>query len=179
MHSNIYFTDIKSHILSHIRSTETSVKLAVSWLTDREIFALLLDKLSNGIAVSLVTRNDYFNNHPQSLPWNDFIIAGGNLRFSRNGEQLHYKFILADDTAVLCTSYNLTCFANGNNRENVMTFSEPAFVNQFVVEHAYLCSTLPLQTHVTPMQWAEVPEDLHGFYKGTLENDARKQNPDF
>jgi len=179
MSSSIYFTDIKNHILSHIRSAETSVKLAVSWLTDREIFALLLDKLSKSVAVSLVTRNDYLNNHSKALPWNDFIAAGGSLRFSRDGEQLHYKFILVDDAAVLCTSYNLTCFANGNNRENVMTFTEPAFVAQFVSEHVYLCSTLPLETQVASMQWAEVPEDLHGFYKGTIENDSRKQNPDF
>src|SRR5215212_1700810 len=132
MAGTVYFEDILTHIRGHISGAGTSVKLAVSWLTDKELFALLMDKLSKGVKVSLVTRNDYLNNHPDALPWNDFIAAGGQLYFSRNGEQLHYKFILADDKEVLCASYNLTCFANGNNRENVMRFTDAGFVSQFV-----------------------------------------------
>jgi phosphatidylserine/phosphatidylglycerophosphate/cardiolipin synthase-like enzyme len=175
MIGSIYFTDIKKHILAHLNSAERSIKLGVSWLTDREIFNLLLQKLTAGIEVSLVTRNDYLNNHPEALEWNDFIKAGGRLYFSRNSEQLHYKFILVDDSSVLCTSYNLTCFANGNNRENVMTFNDTDFVGQFVAEFHYLTSTLPLQTSVERMQLSDVPEELHGFYRNSLENDRAKQ----
>lgn len=175
MTGNIHFSDIKTHIIDHINSAVTSIRLGVSWLTDRELFNLLLDKLADGIDVSLVTRNDYLNNHPDALPWNEFIAAGGMLYFSRNGEQLHYKFILADDRRVLCTSYNLTCFANGNNRENVMTFDDKDFVNSFVEEFKYLTSTLPLQTKVERIQLSDVPEELHGFYRNSLENDKAKQ----
>ena len=172
---NIHFTDIKSHIIQHLKGAESSIKLAVSWLTDRELFALLLKKLSEGVQVSLVTRNDYLNNHSGALPWNDFIAAGGKLRFSRDGEQLHYKFILVDEKSVLCTSYNLTCFANGNNRENVMVFTYPDFVKEFVLEFDYLSLSLPLQNNVERMPLKDVPEALHGFYKINLENDEAKQ----
>jgi len=171
----VHFTDIKPQIIAHLNSAESSIKLAVSWLTDRELFALLLKKLKEGVQVSLVTRNDYLNNHPNALPWNDFIAAGGKLRFARDGEQLHYKFILADDKAVLCTSYNLCCFANGNNRENVMIFNDADFVKQFVSEFDYLTSTLPLQKNVERIQLKDIPEALHGFYKINLENDEAKQ----
>lgn len=175
MEPTVFFSDIKSHVSKHLEGATTSIKLAVSWLTDREIFNLLLKKLSQGVAVSLVTRNDYLNNHPEALDWNGFIAAGGKLYFSRNGEQLHYKFILADDMAVLCTSYNLTCFANGNNRENVMRFTDTAFVKNFVDEYEYLTTTLPQQTAVERITIDQVPEELHGFYNSTIANDKAKQ----
>jgi phosphatidylserine/phosphatidylglycerophosphate/cardiolipin synthase-like enzyme len=175
MTGSVYFQDILTHIKSHISGAEISLKLAVSWLTDRELFGLLMDKLSKGVKVSLVTRNDYLDNHPEALPWNDFIAAGGQLYFSRNGEQLHYKFIVADDKTVLCTSYNLTCFANGNNRENVMQFTEASFVSQFVSEFDYLIGTLEPQTSVERIQLSDVPAELHGFYNSTIANDKAKQ----
>jgi phosphatidylserine/phosphatidylglycerophosphate/cardiolipin synthase-like enzyme len=175
MIGNVYFEDIRTHITGHLQSATTSIKLAVSWLTDRGIFNLLMDKLANGLVVSLVTRNDYLNNHPEALPWNDFIDAGGKLCFSQNGEQLHYKFILVDDAAVLCTSYNLTCFANGNNRENVMLFTDAGFVGSFINEFTYLEDTLTPQTHVERIPFADVPTELHGFYNSTIANDKAKQ----
>lgn len=175
MQPAVHFTDIKTHILAHLNGAETSLSLAVSWLTDREIFNLLLDKLRHGLRVSLITRNDFLNNHSDALDWNGFIAAGGALRFSRDGGQLHYKFILADDRRVLCTSYNLTCFANGNNRENVMVFEEEGFVQKFVEEFKQLAATLPLQSQVARIQQSDVPAALHGFYESTLENDKKKQ----
>ncbi len=175
MEQTVFFTDIKPHIIKHLEGAKTSIKLAVSWLTDKEIYNLLLEKLSQGVEVSLVTRNDYLNNHPDALDWNGFIAAGGILCFARNGEQLHYKFILADDASVLCTSYNLTCFANGNNRENVMMFTDTAFVQNFVGEFEYLTATLLQQTTVERITINQVPEELHGFYHSTITNDKAKQ----
>ena len=176
MNGEVYFTDIKRHIMGHLEGAETSIKLAVSWLTDREIFNLLLKKLSDGVQVSLVTRNDYLNNHPEALEWNDFIEAGGKLCFSRDGEQLHYKFILADEKIVLCTSYNLCCFAIGNNRENVMFFKNSEFVMPFVTEFDYLLSTLDIQQNVIRITLEDVQQGLHGFYESSLENDRKKQS---
>lgn len=175
MIGNVYFENIHTHIIAHLQGSKIAIKLAVSWLTDKEIFNLLMNKLSQGVQVNLVTRNDYLNNHPDALPWNNFIHAGGKLYFSQNGEQLHYKFILVDDNAVLCTSYNLTCFANGNNRENVMTFTDADFVNKFVDEFAHLTTSLKVQTHVEQIQLEDVHEDLHGFYNSTITSDKAKQ----
>lgn len=175
MTTAVYFEDIKTHILAHIHSAHQSVKLAVSWLTDKEIFNLLLAKVSKGVQVSLVTRNDYLNNHPEALDWNEFVAIGAKLYFSRNGEQLHYKFILVDDVKVLCTSYNLTCFANGNNRENAMIFTGQEMVSQFVTEFDYLTTTLPLQTDIPRIHLKDVPEALHGFYTITIKSDGEKQ----
>lgn len=175
MIGNVYFEDIHKHIIKHLQSANSSIKLAVSWLTDKEIFNVLLEKLKQGISVSLVTRNDYLNNHPEALPWNTFIHKGGKLYFSKNEEQLHYKFILVGDKAVLCTSYNLTCFANGNNRENVMVFTDADFVKSFVKEHNYLTESLRRHSHVEQTELDDVHEDLHGFYNATVKSDKEKQ----
>ncbi len=175
MTQEVFFEQIKARILDHIGTADKSVKLAVSWLTDREIFQLLLKKLEEGVSVSIITRNDFLNNHPDALDWNQFIQSKGSLRFSKNGAQLHYKFILADDVKVLCTSYNLCCFANGNNRENGMIFSDPGMVNPFIEEFNFLSSDLEAQKNVVRLQWTDVPEELHGFYKGSLESDLAKQ----
>lgn len=175
MIGEVYFEDIHKHIMAHLQGANSSIKLAVSWLTDKEIFNLLLEKLKQGVSVSLVTRNDYLNNHPEALAWNTFIHKGGKLYFSKNGEQLHYKFILVDDSAVLCTSYNLTCFANGNNRENIMVFNDEAFVKSFVREHSYLTESLRRRTHVEQIELDDVHKDLHGFYNATVNSDKEKQ----
>jgi phosphatidylserine/phosphatidylglycerophosphate/cardiolipin synthase-like enzyme len=171
----IVFTGIKPVIISQLEAASKEILVAVSWLTDRELFSILLKKLKAGVRVSLITRNDHLNNHPNALPWKEFIDAGGELRFCEPGKMLHYKFAVIDRKTALATSYNWTCFAGTNNRENIMVFHEMDTINSFCKEFEYLAGLFPLQTAPSRIELEAVNPKLHGFYEMTIADDEKNQ----
>ncbi len=156
-------------------SANKEILVAVSWLTDREIFALLLDKLKAGIRVSVITRNDYLNNHENALPWQHFINGGGELRFCQPGKMLHYKFCVVDGERAFVTSYNWTCFAGTNNRENIILIDEQNAIESFTTEFNYLCQQFPLAENPPRIELQTINSKLHGFYELTIEEDEKNQ----
>jgi len=172
---NIIFEDIKNEIKKSISQAKSELKIAVSWLTDISIFNILLDKLSQGVNITLITRNDYLNNHPNALDWNLFILKGGKLYFCQPGDMLHYKFCIIDDQLVLMTSQNWTCFAGNNNRENLILDSTMDTIKSFNQEIEYLTNKFQLQTEVERIQLESINPLLHGFYQLTLIDDAKYQ----
>ena len=171
----LYFSDIKSVIVSQLESSTKEILVAVSWLTDKALFAILLNKLSSGVHVSIITRNDYLNNHTNALPWQQFINLGGELRFCQSGSMLHYKFAVVDGQKALATSYNWTCFAGTNNRENIMVFDEMDTIQSFTNEFELLSNKFPLEKNPQRINLQQVNEKLHGFYNLTLIDDEKNQ----
>jgi phosphatidylserine/phosphatidylglycerophosphate/cardiolipin synthase-like enzyme len=171
----LYFSDIKPIIISQLETASKEILIAVSWLTDRELFSILLNKLKAGIAVSIITRNDYLNNHNEALPWQQFINLGGALRFCQAGKMLHYKFCVIDNNKAFVTSYNWTCFAGTNNRENIMLIDDSNAIESFTDEFNFLCLQFPLETNPPRINLQSVNNKLHGFYELTLEDDAKNQ----
>jgi phosphatidylserine/phosphatidylglycerophosphate/cardiolipin synthase-like enzyme len=171
----IYFSDIKPIIISQLESATKEILVAVSWLTDRELFNVLLNKLQSGISVSIITRNDYLNNHEQALPWKQFIDLGGALRFCQPGSMLHYKFCVIDENRAFATSYNWTCFAGTNNRENIMLIDAPVAIESFIDEFKFLSKQFPIETNPSRISLQSVNIKLHGFYESTIEEDEKNQ----
>ena len=172
----LYFSDIKSVILAQLHAGTKEILIAVSWLTDREIFDLLLKKLKSGVKVSIITRNDYLNNHNSALNWKKFIDAGGELRFWQAGKMLHYKFAVIDGKIAIAMSYNWTCFAGSNNRENIMVFDEVKTIEDFSKEFHFLCTQFPLESDPQRIAIENVNHKLHGFYELTLMDDEKNQS---
>jgi len=171
----IFFLDIKPIIISQLKSASKEILIAVSWLTDRELYTVLLNKLKAGIRVSIITRNDYLNNHSNALPWQQFIDLGGELRFCQPGKMLHYKFCVIDNERAFVTSYNWTCFAGTNNRENIMLIDTPNAIETFTEEFKYLCQQFPLETSPLRIEIQSINIKLHGFYETTIEEDEKNQ----
>lgn len=172
---NIFFSNIKSIILEQLNAAESEILIAVSWLTDREIYQLLISKLNAGIRVSIITRNDFLNNHDKALNWNKFIEQGGELRFCEPGKMLHYKFAVIDHKTAISTSYNWTCFAGRNNRENILVIDKPEAINSFVSEFNFLSESFTKQTKVERISLNNINPKLHGFYELTLIDDEKNQ----
>lgn len=172
---NIYFSDIKSVLLAELQKSTKEILVAVSWLTDKEIFALLLNKLQAGVKVSIITRNDFLNNHAAALLWKKFIDAGGDLRFCQPGKMLHYKFAVMDGKNAIATSYNWTCFAGNNNRENIMVFDEVKTISDFTKEFEFLCTQFPLESNPARIELQNINSKLHGFYELTIADDEKNQ----
>ncbi|WBA44314.1 FAM83 family protein (plasmid) [Hymenobacter canadensis] len=68
MQSVAHFQSIKPAILAEIKQAKTSIKVSVAWFTDQDLFTALISQLQRRVAVSLLIRNDYINNRPESLP---------------------------------------------------------------------------------------------------------------
>ncbi|MDU0369571.1 phospholipase D-like domain-containing protein [Hymenobacter endophyticus] len=146
MQSVAHFQSIKPAILAELKQAQNSIKIAVAWFTDQDLFAALIAQLQRRVAVSLLIRNDYVNNRPESLPWQQFIDAGGVLYFSPDAHALHHKFCLIDEHLLLSGSYNWTYMAEQRNQENCVFSTESALIRQFGQEFQRLISTLIPQT---------------------------------
>jgi phosphatidylserine/phosphatidylglycerophosphate/cardiolipin synthase-like enzyme len=171
----IHFSDIKSVIVHQLQAANSEILVAVSWLTDREIYQLLMNKIKAGVHVSVITRNDYLNNHSNALQWNDFIKQGGELRFCEPGKMLHYKFAVMDQKVAISTSYNWTCFAGTNNRENILVIDDAEAIQNFNNEFNFLSEQFPLQHQIERIAIENINPKLHGFYELTLIDDEKNQ----
>ena len=51
MNTEVYFNNIAASILDELAGASRSIRVAVAWFTDRQIFDVLLQKASKGVAV--------------------------------------------------------------------------------------------------------------------------------
>jgi len=171
----IQFTDIKQEIVRVLEAAENEILVAVSWLTDKELFGILTKKLLAGVKVSIITRNDYLNNHAEAFDWSSFIDSGGQLRFCKPGMMLHYKFAIADRKTVMATSYNWCCFAGSNNRENILIFDDEATIEKFIEEFNFLSKQFLLENKPERIEVKSLNPKLLGFYELTISDDLKNQ----
>lgn len=112
-----YFDNIQETLLSELDSAKRSIYVAVAWFTDTNLFEKLLDKLDDGVQVSVVIVKDEINDRG----WNDFtrITQKGGQFFSIEGTLMHNKFCVIDERVVITGSYNWTYKAATQNIENI------------------------------------------------------------
>lgn len=121
---NAYFKNIRRQILSELDNSTKEIVVAVYWFTNDQLFDKLLEKLDEGITVSLIIHNDFINNRAQGLPFQKFIDAGGSFYFSDSQHPMHNKFCVIDGEVLINGSYNWTYFAEKKNRENVLIIKQ-------------------------------------------------------
>jgi hypothetical protein len=115
-----YFHDIKAGILEQLIASKYTIQVAVAWFTHDELFAVLCEKIQQGVEVELIINNDYINNGEHGLPFNEFIALGGKLYLSEFPAMMHHKFCLIDDAILFTGSFNWTYYAALYNEENVL-----------------------------------------------------------
>jgi hypothetical protein len=155
-----YFHNIRSSIISEIEKANKSLKVAVYWFTNYELFEVLYQKQLNGVQCDLIIHNDYINNRETGLPFQKFIDAGGKFYFSDEENPMHNKFCIIDNQVLINGSYNWTYYAESKNRENVLIIKdEKDVIIAFEVEFLKLIELLkPLQS-VTYLTRFEVEEN--------------------
>lgn len=143
-----YFQNIRVSIINEIEKANISLKVAVYWFTNNELFDLLYQKQMNGVQCELIIHNDYINNRDTGLPFQKFIDAGGKFYFSDEENPMHNKFCIIDNQVLINGSYNWTYYAESKNRENVLIIKQEADVVQaFETEFSNLIELVkPLQT---------------------------------
>ena len=131
-----HFLNIRTELLKELNSAEKSLKIAVAWFTNHELFDALLLKCKENISVELILINDSINLRQYGLDFNEFINRGGSLYFGNKENLMHHKFCIIDDKVLINGSYNWTYWAESKNKENITIFKNEenvlqAFNNEF------------------------------------------------
>ena len=130
-----YFQSIKAALLEQLVAAQTSIRVAVAWFTQDELFAVLCEKLQQNVIVELIINNDYINNWEFGLPFAEFIALGGKLYLSEHPAMMHHKFCVIDEAVLFTGSYNWTYYADLHNEENALRVqNSPEVVASFLDE---------------------------------------------
>lgn len=118
IYSEAYFTNIKSQIAFELRNAKTSIIIAMAWFTDKDLFAILIEKAKK-VRVELVLYRDEINIRDAGLDLERLTRFGGKL-YLIGDRLMHHKFCILDDKITLTGSYNWTYKASQENDENIV-----------------------------------------------------------
>lgn len=126
MKSQAYFDKIHKHIENNLKTSKTSIRIAVAWFTDTKLFNILCEKANEGIQVELLMANHEIN-HDSNIKYRDLINKGGQIFWiGKEGAYaplMHNKFCIIDNTILIFGSYNWTQKAKSNH-ESITVIEE-------------------------------------------------------
>ncbi len=129
------FTEIQKEVIARVEGATDSLKIAVTWFTNHDIFDAVLKKLDNkNFEVSLIVLNDRINNKSEGVDFQKLIGKRGNFYFSNTENMVHHKFCIIDNQTVITGSYNWTYYAENRNWENIVILQNPDVVKGYVEE---------------------------------------------
>lgn len=129
------FKNIKEELLNRISESKESLKIAVTWFTNHDLFEAILKKLENPeFKLELIVLNDRINNKREGLDFQSLINAKGNFYYSDVEKMVHHKFCIIDDRILITGSYNWTYYAENRNWENVLILDKPEIIKAFIEE---------------------------------------------
>lgn len=137
----VKFQHIQHELIEQINGAKESLKIAVTWFTNHDIFNALLGKLKEGsITIDLIVLNDRINNKREGLKFQDLIGDKGRFYYCSVDNLVHHKFCLIDDARVITGSYNWTYYAEKRNWENIVILDNKEIVTGFKEEFDLIIS---------------------------------------
>lgn len=131
--AKVFFENIKEQITSNISTANYSIKLALAWFTDADLFQILIQKALKGVKIELIINNDDINNEGKNK-FETLYQYGGRVFYPNEDDILmHNKFCIIDNKIVLSGSYNWTNKANYND-ENLIVIDDQNMVCDFDTE---------------------------------------------
>ena len=131
MINKLEYQEIERLISVNIKNTKSTLKLAVAWFTNPNLFGVILNLLQNKIAVTIILSNEEINFINPKINYDAFIEAGGSLYVGTASNLMHNKFCIIDDRYLINGSYNWTIKAEKSNYENVVLTDNLNLVNDF------------------------------------------------
>lgn len=136
MHTEALFSNIADCICQELSQAESSIYIAVAWLTNRDLFEILVEKSKSGITVQLLLSNDEINQNSY-LDFSRLKIGNSVAYLIGDGKTdlMHNKFCIIDRRIVITGSYNWSYKAEKNNHENiVITTDDFELADQFITQ---------------------------------------------
>ena len=129
------FDNIQKELILKIKHSEESLKIAVTWFTNHELFNAVLNKLeSPEYKVTLIVLNDRINNKKEGINFQKLIDSKGNFYYSDINDMVHHKFCIIDNKTVITGSYNWTYYAENRNWENIVILEDSEIVQGYIQE---------------------------------------------
>ena len=151
-----HFKNIQEKIIEKTMLAQHSLKIAVAWFTNVELFDCIIEKCLKGIDVELIIVKDAINLRHLGLDFNRFIEIGGKLYFGNSDTLMHHKFCIIDESTLVNGSYNWTFWAESKNNENITIIQDDnKLINQFVEEFIRIKDSLKQEIEVSHI---ELPE---------------------
>jgi len=136
------FKNIQAEIISQIRKSNESLKIAVTWFTNHEIFNAIIEKLQlPNYQVEVIVLNDSVNNKIEGVEFQKIVDLNGKFYYSNVENMVHHKFCIFDNKIVMTGSYNWTYYAENRNWENVVTIDDFNIVNAYIEEFKKIISS--------------------------------------
>ncbi len=135
MKTNAYFDDIQTHIIRELKKANFDITLAVTWLTDNEIFQTLCLLAKSGITVRLALSDDEINRKKSGIQFQHFTDAGGELYWipvDASGNVMRFKFCIIDRQNVITGSYSWMQLGSDNHENIVVVGNDPEFAMQYL-----------------------------------------------
>lgn len=119
MNTKVYFENIENILLEELSKANNTVFLLVAWLTNKKLFAKLVELAEKGVQVKVIINKDDINKN-SFLDYSRLNIGTSSLYMlePNNGNIIHHKFCIIDDYTIINGSYNWTFKANYNH-ENI------------------------------------------------------------
>lgn len=136
MQTEALFSNIADRISTELSQAESSIYIAVAWLTNRDLFNILVDKAKSGVTVQLLLSNDEINQN-SSLDFSRLKIGNSVAYLVGDGKSdlMHNKFCVIDRRVVITGSYNWSYKAEKNNHENIVITSDDfELADQFIAQ---------------------------------------------
>lgn len=139
-----YSHKIQNAIQKELFKANKSIKIAVAWFTNDLLFQPLLLKLAAGVTVEIILNKDEINcSDENEIDFDEFINAGGTLRWNDTKQLLHDKFCIIDDQIVIYGSYNWTNKAEYNEESIAIAKDEENTVKFYLDKFSKLSRKYP------------------------------------
>ena len=136
METIAYFSNIRSHIQTELKTSKDSIFVAVAWFTDAKLFDILCQKAINGLDVQLIVMDDDITRNC-SIDYNKLEASGGKVFLINSeitGTLMHNKFCIIDKTNTITGSYNWSIKAQTNHENITITKDSEELAEMFLSE---------------------------------------------
>lgn len=170
-----FFENISDEIKAHLQGATKSIRVAVAYFTDQQIFSFLCSRARQGINVELIISAEDSNFKAGTINFDNLVDSGGHLYISLNEETgtLHDKFLIIDDNIVLTGSYNLSYKARRNLENIVMMEGHPELAQKFIdeferIKNLSVKRQVNHKTFLLQTGMGVFDEAFGGFYSGSV-----------
>ena len=161
MDQEVYFENIHEVIINQLRQCEHDLKIAVAWITDKEIISEIDKLISKGIAVSIIIFDDKINNKEL---FKELYYSRASIYLSK--KMMHNKFCIIDNKTIINGSYNWTRNAKSNSENIHIVSNNYDLASKFSQEFQKIiksCSTIDGFFEYSIQNLESIEDDFHRF----------------
>lgn len=169
MKTQAYFENIQEVLIQELNAAEKSIKVAVAWFSDDDLFNLLCKKALSGLSVELILMDDRINQN-SGINYSHLEEANGKVwkikQYRGNQPLMHNKFCIIDSKTIINGSYNWTKKAQ-RNQESITVVKES---KEFAIDFEQEFSNIKEKYFGSAAEFIKVDYSMIGIRLETLKN---------